>query len=288
MLYSCSRVVVMREARPTVPPLPRSAAPHLRSACEHRHLLGTRVDNTSYAHATRQILAWARSALSRYVCVANVHVIMESHDDPQFRRLVNEADLVTPDGMPLVWALKSMGLKQAGRVYGPDLTLHLCKAAADAGVPVGLYGGTPGSLADFAEILQRLFPTLQIGCAIAPPFRPLTPEEDAAYTQQIIESGVRILLVGIGCPKQERWMAAHKGRIPAVMVGVGAAFDFHAGRVRQAPRWMQRAGLEWAFRLAMEPRRLWKRYAKHNPRFLLFFGAQLLRTRLAPSASRQT
>lgn len=241
-----------------------------------------RVHGTSYAHAARQIVAWAQNRSSRYVCVANVHVVMEAHDDPQFRDLINEADLVTPDGMPLVWTLRLLGIQEAKRVYGPDLTLHVCRAAASAAIPIGLYGGTPDSLADFAAALQRWFPDLQIGCTIAPPFRPLTPEEDAAYTQQIIDSGVQILFVGIGCPKQERWMAGHKRRIPAVMIGVGAAFDFHSGRVQQAPPWIQRVGLEWAFRLLSEPRRLWKRYAKHNPRFLFFISSQLLQARLLP------
>ncbi len=263
-----------------------STSPEPASGCDHRFLLGTRVDGTSYPHAVQQIRTWAAARTSRYVCVANVHVVMEAHDDADFRRLINDADLVTPDGMPLVWALRLLGIEPAQRVYGPDLTLHLCREAAAAGLPIGLYGGTPESLADFTAALERWFPGIQVGCAIAPPFRPLTPDEDAAYTRQIIDAGVRILFVGIGCPKQERWMAAHKDRIPAVMIGVGAAFDFHSGRVRQAPAWMQRIGLEWAFRLATEPRRLWKRYAKHNPRFVAFIAAQWMRTRWRSVPSR--
>jgi N-acetylglucosaminyldiphosphoundecaprenol N-acetyl-beta-D-mannosaminyltransferase len=139
-----------------------------------------------------------------------------------------------------------------------------------------MYGGTPELLEVFGRVLKTRYPKIRVVCQIAPPFRPLTPEEDEAVTREIIASGARVLVVGIGCPKQEKWMAAHKGRIPAVMLGVGAAFDFHTGRVRQAPRWMQVAGLEWVFRLLMDPRRLWKRYAKHNPRFLGLYLMQLL------------
>ena len=148
--------------------------------------------------------------------------------------------------------------------------------AAREGVPIGLYGGTPELLEAFVRLLETDYPGVKVACSIAPPFRPLTPEEDEAVTREVVESGARILFVGIGCPKQERWMAEHKERISAVMLGVGAAFDFHTGRIPQAPRWMQVSGLEWVFRLLMDPRRLWKRYAKHNPRFAGMFLLQLL------------
>ncbi len=243
---------------------------------EHRYILGMRVDATSYEDATAIILALAKTRNSYCVCVSNVHMTMETYDSPTFARLVNSAVLVTPDGMPLVWALRALGVKNASRVYGPALTLHVCEAAARMGVKIGLYGGTPESLAAFVAFLRNRFPEIQIVCQIAPPFRPLTPDEDAAYTERIIESGSQILFTGIGCPKQEFWMKAHQDRIPAVMIGVGAAFDFHSGRVKQAPRWMQQMGLEWLFRIAMDPKRLWKRHLKHNPRFVLLFLAQWL------------
>lgn len=245
----------------------------------HRLVLGMRVDATSYRDATAAILEWADTSQSRYICVANVHMVMEAFDNEEFRRVVNGADLVTPDGMPIVWGLRLMGVGGQQRVYGPELTMSICLAAADAGVPVGFYGGTPESLGDLKQVLYARFPTLRIPCMISPPFRPLTIQEDSAYTEEIRASGVRILFVGVGCPKQEWWMAAHKVRIPAVMVGVGAAFDFHSGSVKQAPAVMQRLGLEWLFRLLIEPRRLWRRYAKHNPRFVLLFLMQLLRGR---------
>jgi N-acetylglucosaminyldiphosphoundecaprenol N-acetyl-beta-D-mannosaminyltransferase len=241
-----------------------------------RRILDLFVDATSYPDATQKVVGWAREGKARYVCAANVHMVMESHDDPSFKRIVHGADLVTPDGVPLVWALRLMGVGEATRVYGPDLTLHVCEAASKEGIPIGLYGGTPESLEAFESFLTERFPETQIGLKIAPPFRPLSREEDEAYVGQIRASGVRILFVGIGCPKQEIWMAEHKDRLHAVMLGVGAAFDFHTGRVRQAPSWIQRLGMEWAFRLAMEPKRLWKRYVKHNPRFVVLFLRQLL------------
>lgn len=241
-----------------------------------RQILGMRVDATSYDHATNWIVENALSRISTYVCVANVHMTMEAFDSPAFREVVNGAGLVTPDGMPLVWGLRALGLKSAKRVRGPDLVLHIARAAAAAKVPIALYGGTESTLHEFSQLLMRQFPALRISCAIAPPFRPPTPEEDRHDTERLRASGAGIVLVGIGCPKQERWMASHLDRIPAVMVGVGAAFDFHSGRIREAPGWMQQMGMEWLFRLAMEPRRLWRRYAKHNPRFVAFFLAQLL------------
>jgi len=240
-------------------------------------ILGTRVDATSYGLATRQVMEWARRSESQYVCAANVHMVMEAHDDLDFGRIVNRAALVTPDGMPLVWAIRLMGIKGQERVYGPDLTLHVAQAAAQEGFPIGLYGGTPDALAGLANNLQYRFPALKIAYQFSPPFRPLTPEEDERVTREIAQSEARILFVGLGCPRQERWMAGHQGRIQAVMLGVGAAFDIHSGVKSQAPVWMQRAGLEWLFRLANEPRRLWMRYLYHNPRFLLMIILQLLR-----------
>lgn len=201
---------------------------------------------------------------------------MESFDSTEFRRMVNGSDLVTPDGRPLVWALRALGVNNASQVRGAYLMARVVEQAAREDVPIGLYGGTPELLEDLVRVLKTRAPGLRVACKIAPPFRPLTPEEDETFTRDIVNSGARVLFVGIGCPKQERWMAAHKDRVPAVMLGVGAAFDFHAGRVRQAPRWMQVAGLEWAFRLAMDPRRLWKRYARHNPRFVGLLLMQLL------------
>lgn len=245
---------------------------------KNQHILGTLVDATSYEEVTDKIMVWASAGESRYICTANVHMIMEGFDDPEFAQVVNGADVVTPDGMPLVWALRRLGIQKAERVCGPALTINVCEAAAFAGIPVGLYGGSEETLMDFKTFLLDLFPQLRVACSISPPFRALTSDEEDAYVRQIVASGARILFVGIGCPKQERWMAGHQRKISAVMIGVGAAFDFHSGRVKRAPPFMQRHGLEWLFRLCMEPRRLWKRYLIHNSRFVWFLTMQLSRT----------
>ncbi|NET74224.1 MAG: WecB/TagA/CpsF family glycosyltransferase [Sphaerospermopsis sp. SIO1G2] len=242
---------------------------------ENRQIISIRVDATNYEDATKRIISWSLESESKSVFAANVHMIMEAYDDPEFSQVVANTNLVTPDGMPLVWALKALGIKNSSRVYGPTLTLYVCKAAAEMGIPIGLYGGTTQSLQAFVDFLTKEFPEIKIPCQISPPFRPLTSEEDQELTQQIINSGIKILFVGIGCPKQEFWINNHKNKIPAVMLGVGAAFDFHSGRVKQAPSWMQNLGLEWLFRLIKEPKRLWKRYFKHNPRFILLFLKQL-------------
>lgn len=242
-----------------------------------KKILSTEIDGVDYAIAAKSAVDSKESCI---IHAANVHMIMEGHDDPSFQEVINAADLVVPDGVPLVWALKLLGYKEATRVYGPTLTLHVCEAATREGVPIGLYGGTPESLLDFKAFLHHEYPGIQIACAIAPPFRALTQEEDDAYTQEILDSGARILFVGIGCPKQEWWMYNHRDRLPLVMLGVGAAFDFHSGRVKQSPAILQRLGLEWLFRLVMEPKRLWKRYAKHNPRFVALFARQVFKEKV--------
>lgn len=238
-----------------------------------------RLDATNYEAASEQVLAWADDAAGRYVCAANVHMTMETVDDPDYARVVNGADLVTPDGVPLVWALRALGVSRASRVYGPTLMLHVCALAAQRGVPVGFYGGHPEALEAMQRRLTANYPGLRVAYAFSPPFRALSEQEDAEQLATIRRSGTRILFVGLGCPKQERWMAARRDVLPLVQLGVGAAFDFHAGRVRQAPPWLQAMGLEWAFRLAMEPRRLMRRYARHNPRFVGRFMTQLVRER---------
>ena len=247
-------------------------------------VLGMRVNVTSYARASSTIRDWAEQGASKYVCVATVNNVMESYDSPQFQRVMNEADLVTPDGMPLVWGLRLLGHRGATRVYGPDLTPVVLERAAADGIPVGFYGGSPDVLARLQEIVKDRFPNLQITYAFSPPFRPLTKDEDEEVVAAINRSGARILFIGLNTPKQDYWMAEHKGRIQAVMLGVGAAFDFLAGSKRQAPRWMMKIGMEWFFRLCTEPRRLWKRYLKHNPRFAVLFTLQLLGWSVSPVA----
>jgi N-acetylglucosaminyldiphosphoundecaprenol N-acetyl-beta-D-mannosaminyltransferase len=246
---------------------------------ETRRILGMRVDATSYAHAAQQVLGWARRGESRYVCVATVNNVIEARDDPGYHAVIEAADLVTPDGMPLVWGLRLLGVTGASRVYGPDLTPTVCALAAEQGVPVGFYGGTEDVLERLTARLQRRLPGLRVVYRSSPPFRPPTLEEERRTVEELHRSGTRILFVGLGTPKQERWMATHKQQVNAVMLGVGAAFDFLAGAKRQAPGLVQRLGLEWLYRLAHEPRRLWRRYLYRNPRFVALFTAQLLAER---------
>jgi len=233
------------------------------------------VNAITLQQATDQIIGWAREKASRYVCVANVHMVMEAHDDIAFRQVVNQADLVVPDGMPLVWMLRLQGARRQPRVYGPDLMQRLCKAAAHEKITIGLYGSTPGTLTTLRQRLLHRWPGLQIGYVYSPPFRPLTSSEEATIRSDIQASGVRLLFVALGCPRQEQWMAKQRGHISAVMVGVGAAFDFLAGLKPQAPLWMQQTGLEWLFRLSTEPQRLARRYLYHNPRFVALALRQL-------------
>ncbi len=236
-----------------------------------------RVDPSTYPRAVTRIIEWARRRESRYVCVANVHMVMEAHDDPRFREVVNSADFVTSDGMPLVWALRAKGCKGAERVYGPDLTPAVCAAAAAAEIPVGFFGGTPEAREAMVARLTRSFPSLRVAYSHSPPFRAPSLTEEDAIVEEINASGAAILFVGLGCPKQERWMARHRDRLSCVSVGVGAAFDFIGGRKRKAPAFLQRIGLEWLFRLLSEPRRLWKRYLYHNPRFVALLALDLRR-----------
>jgi N-acetylglucosaminyldiphosphoundecaprenol N-acetyl-beta-D-mannosaminyltransferase len=220
---------------------------------------------------------WITRRESHYVCVTGVHGVIESWRDKDLRQIHNAAGLVTPDGMPLVWLTRHHGFKHAERVYGPDLMLALCERSVSQGYRHFLYGGAEGVPDLLSKNLQRLFPGLRIVGSFSPPFRPLTDEEDEEVVRMINKSNPDIVWVGLSTPKQERWMDEHVGRVTApVLIGVGAAFDFHSGLKRQAPRWMQRSGLEWLFRLATEPRRLWRRYLVNNLLFILL----VLRRRL--------
>lgn len=234
-------------------------------------VLGMRVDITSLEQATEYVIQGSQTEQKGYVCAAGVHMCMESHDDEDFQRIVNGAVLVVPDGKPLVWWMRAFGIKNAKHVRGPDLFLNVCDKASEYGISVGLYGGTQDALDKLQEYFKRQLPNLNIACAISPPFRELTQDEQDKYLKTVDESGAKILFLGLGCPKQERWMAQNKDRINALMIGVGAAFDFYAGTKKMAPIWMIRMGLEWLYRLITEPGRLWKRYLMNNPRFIFHF-----------------
>jgi N-acetylglucosaminyldiphosphoundecaprenol N-acetyl-beta-D-mannosaminyltransferase len=253
----------------------------LEQSVESRFIVGMRVDATSYREASDRIMSWAKNGESRMVCAASVNNVMETRESSDFLDVMNRADLVTPDGMPLVWGLKLLGVKGPTRTYGPTLTQILLDRAEVSGVPVGFYGGSPQVLDDLLEVARRRWPELKVTYAHSPPFRELTPEERQREMAEINASGARLVFVGIGSPKQDRWMDSNKNQIGAVMLGVGAAFDFIAGVKKQAPSILQRLGLEWLFRLLSEPRRLWRRYLVRNPRFLYLFGLQYVRAKVA-------
>lgn len=239
-------------------------------------ILGTLVDSTSYQQCTTKVFGWALNAESRYICIANVHVLMEAYDSTAYQMVINHADLTTPDGMPLVWMLRMKGVKNQTRVYGPLLMLHVLERAGKEQIPVGFYGSDETTLKKLVSNMRERFPSLLVNYSFSPPFQKLDIREDIEIIKAINESKIRILFVGLGCPKQELWMAEHKKKISAVMLGVGAAFDFHAGNKPQAPNWMQAIGMEWFFRLLHEPRRLGKRYLYHNPRFIMLALLELL------------
>ena len=246
-------------------------------------VVSANISKTSYGEVVELCRKWAEARAANpdtaghYICVTSVHGIIMARDEPGFAEILNNADIATPDGMPVVWALRSFGNKEQQRVYGPTLMLHLCRSAAEHGHRLFLYGGRPEVLPLLEQRLTEQFPALKIVGRYSPPFRPLTPQEDEQMQQSVRESKADILFVGISTPKQERWMFEHRNAFPGVtMLGVGAAFDFHAGCTPQAPPWMQKRGLEWLFRLGAEPKRLWRRYLFTTPRFLpLWLGQKL-------------
>jgi N-acetylglucosaminyldiphosphoundecaprenol N-acetyl-beta-D-mannosaminyltransferase len=246
-------------------------------------VLGVPLALTDYEHTLDWIDAAVAAGSREYVCVAAVHTVMACQEDEALRAAVLGASFTVPDGQPLVWALRALGHDLGDRVYGPELMDRACARAARTGQRMYLYGGrNQGALAQLTRTLRLRHPGLKIVGGYAPPFRPLTDAEEEHVAHDINRSGADVVWVGIGVPKQEKWMARMRPRLHApVLVGVGAAFDFHAGLVPQAPPRMQRYGLEWLFRFAQEPRRLWKRYARYNPLFVFGFARQYLRHKAA-------
>jgi N-acetylglucosaminyldiphosphoundecaprenol N-acetyl-beta-D-mannosaminyltransferase len=205
-----------------------------------------------------------------YICVAAVHLIMEAQKNPKLLAGVQNADLITPDGMPLVWLSKLYGNKNASRVYGPDLTLILCRLAERFNYKVFLLGGNIGQSKQLSKKLREIFPKLKIVGSIDTPIRPIIAKDNQKIIKKINLTKPEIVLVGMGCPNQELWMIENRDKIsPPVLIGVGAAFDFITGKVQQAPKWMQNWGLEWFHRLLQNPKRLWRRYTVINIQFLL-------------------
>ncbi len=233
-------------------------------------VLGVGISCADIPRIVDVIAGWITTGEKHYVCVTGMHGVMESRHDLELRGIHNQSGLTTPDGMPMVWASRWAGMKQARRVYGPDLMAAVIEHGAAHGWRSYLFGGAPGVADEFADRLRSDNPDVQIVGCCSPPFHELSPAEDSELVDQINLAQPDIIWVGLGTPKQERWMASHREPIAApVLIGVGAAFDFGAGRLRQAPLWMQRSGLEWVFRLAVEPRRLWRRYICNIPQFVV-------------------
>ena len=243
-----------------------------------QQVLGVPLALTDY----ERTLDWIDETVERrargYICVAAVHTVMAFQEDPELREAVLAANLTVPDGQPLVWAMNLLGHNLPSRVYGPDLMERACERAALTGRRMFLYGGRQEALERLRDELPRHYPGLQLSGVRPAPFRELTDEEADEIAAELNATGAELIWVGLGVPLQEKWMAAMRERLDApVLVGVGAAFDFHAGLKRQAPDGLQRLGLEWAFRLVQEPRRLWRRYLHYNPRFVLGFARQYAR-----------
>jgi N-acetylglucosaminyldiphosphoundecaprenol N-acetyl-beta-D-mannosaminyltransferase len=242
-------------------------------------VLGVRINALQIPDVVRQIERWiALDVHGRYICASNVHSLIESRRRPSFKNVLNSADLTVPDGMPLIWLGRLWGHILKRRVYGPDLVLEFCRSTTTKDYKHFFYGGSPGVVAGLAKELKNRFPTINIAGSYSPPFRPLSPEEDASEVSMINCAAPDVLWVGLGCPKQEVWMYEHRERLSArVMVGVGQAFAIHAGQAQQAPVWLREHGLEWLFRLLIEPGRLWKRYLVYSPQFLCLLFLEALR-----------
>jgi N-acetylglucosaminyldiphosphoundecaprenol N-acetyl-beta-D-mannosaminyltransferase len=252
----------------------------IRSQAERCSILGVDISAVDLARAVDTIHRWILTRRQSYVCVTGVHGVMESQSDPQLKRIHNAAGMVVPDGMPMVWISRLRGHRQISRVCGRDLMTGVCEASLRHGWRHFFYGGAEGVADTLARRLGERFSGIRIAGTYCPPFRPLSDEEDRQVVQLINGARPDIVWVGLSTPKQERWMAGHLGKIQApAMLGVGAAFDFHAGLKRSAPNWMQRSGMEWFYRMCAEPRRLAGRYLTHNPRFLACLLLESLKIR---------
>ena len=244
---------------------------------QRRKVISINISTGKYKDFIKEILFLAKKKESSYICVANVHMTIEAYNDENFKNIVNSADIITPDGMPLVKALKLLYRVEQDRVSGPDLMPDLLRKAESQGLSVFFYGSTEEVLKAIIKRARVEYPKLQIAGTYSPPFRELTGEEKEEIAELINDSGANIVFVSLGCPKQEKWMAEMKGKINAVMIGVGAAFPIYAGTQKRAPRWMQKLVLEWFYRLCQEPRRLFKRYFYTNFKFLYLISKELFR-----------
>ena len=233
-------------------------------------ILGSFVDALDYKICIKQITEWGLRKESRAVSICNVHVLVTAASDSLLRAAINNSDLATPDGMPIAWTLRLNGFPDARRISGPDLMLDVLSRLDSGNLPVYFYGSTKRTLARLTQRMRNRFPNLKIAGSYAPPFRSLSAAEDSDVIARINDSGAGIVFVGLGCPKQELWIAHHLGKIDAVMIGVGAAFDFHAGNITRAPLFLQKISLEWLYRLYQEPHRLFNRYFTTNLLFIKY------------------
>lgn len=239
-------------------------------------VLNSPIDVMSWPKALTKVSHWAQHKESRCVCFCNVHSVVTADQNTPFSQAIAQSDMTLPDGAPIVWMMKKQGHQAQERINGPDFMWRYFGLASERGEPIYLYGSTPSTLEALIQRVRDTFPNLPIAGTCSPPFRALTEEEDEEAVAHINASGAKTVWVSLGCPKQEAWMMAHRHRIQAVMLGVGAAFDYHSGHTQRAPLWMQHAGLEWLARLAADPVRLWRRYLVTNTLFMLGAAAQLL------------
>ncbi|MEJ2883516.1 WecB/TagA/CpsF family glycosyltransferase [Pedobacter sp. GR22-6] len=241
-----------------------------------KRIISIDISNGTYDDFVSAIMNYAREKISSYVCVANVHMLVEANDSVEFQKIVNDADLVTPDGMPLAKSFSILYKQQQDRVDGMSLLPRLLKESEKESFSVYFYGGAQGTLDATSDFIKSNYPDLKVAGLYSPPFRPLTAEEDAEIAKKITDSGANLVFVVLGCPKQEKWMASMRGKIPAIMLGIGGALPVLVGQQKRAPKWMQKSSLEWLYRLAQEPKRLFKRYFYTNSKFLYLLTLEKL------------
>ena len=251
-----------------------------KALLEKQTVIGFPIVAESFTIQLNTVMGWAEQHLSKVVCVANVHMLVEAKTHPSFAKVLRHADMLTPDGMPLAWVISWLKLRYQDRVAGMDILLNVCRQAPNSGVSLFFLGSTPEILRGMRERLESEFPEVKIAGMEALPFRPLTSCEDEELTERLNNSGANIIFVSLGCPKQEWWMHHHYGKVDAVMIGLGGVFPIFSGIQKWAPEWVRRHGLEWAYRLMQEPKRLWSRYAKTIPPFVWLVCVQLVKVKL--------
>jgi N-acetylglucosaminyldiphosphoundecaprenol N-acetyl-beta-D-mannosaminyltransferase len=261
----------------------RMSVPDNKFVQKHANVLGVKVSAVNLSTAVDMADRWIGAKNRGYICVTGVHGVMEAQKDAEFLHILNHAFINTPDGMPMSWVGHLQGLSQMDRVFGPDFMAAMCQLSVERGYRHFLYGGEPGVAELLKETLQRRFPGLRVVGTYTPPFRNLSAAEEDDVLTQVQVSKPHILWVGLSTPKQERFMAHYIDRLEVpLLVGVGAAFDYHTGRVRDCPHWIKRAGLQWVHRLLQDPKRLWKRYLRNNPVFIWNIALQALKLRQFP------